>query len=1070
MRLKALLLTAIAGIIMFAGCAQEDHQDIPYLDLSGLPSDAVLNFSADASSQTFTIVTNRPWHVDIDDIWINVEPASGPASTQPQEIRVTVLSNEYFNRTASVKVSLDYDYRTITINQVGGWGDPEDMVIYKNNFDKEAATQSYGTSGTSWPYTDQSDCWKNEEGTGIENIAYTVSGISVRNNSNSNGNYSDYEGSGTNNLFFGTRGGFKVANLNVEGKGQDFQLTFGSEKYLANGSSVFDPSEFHIWVGNDEDHMVEVEYSFPSGFKDGRWDLATSVFTIPEGTSTLCIYFKTDVASAYRLDDVNLSVSTSAGTPLNFDEGVNPDGGGGGQSGTILYYNNFDKAQATQTYGTGTSWPYTDQSDCWKNQTGEGAANVEYYATGVTVRANSASDGSYSDYPGSGMNNLFFGRDGMFKIKGITTLPDKLNYKITFGSEKYLNQGDSNFNPQEFHVYVGKDTLKWVEISYQFANGLKSGRWDLADATITIPAQTGELYFRIQTDVASAYRLDDFKVEVSEESGQAIDFEQGIDLDGGGDQPGDETVVYFNDFDKTKATQTYGTGNSWPFTDQSDCWKNHTGEGTVNVGYYATGITVRANSASDGSYSDYSGSGVNNLFFGTNGMFKIKNITPASGKLNYKITFGSEKYLNQGDSNFNPQEFHVYVGQDTVRWVEISYRFPNGLMSGRWDLAEATITIPAGTNGLYFRIQADVASAYRLDDFKVVVSEEQGTVIDFSQGVILDDDSGDDQPDDPGTTYTYRKVSRVSSGKAYLIVTTDGKIAAGPVPANKNFGYLPKVDVSASNDVITTTTDANEFVFEEIQTPGSVSNEIFYTIRQKDGRYLYMSGTYTSANVSATPTEGQEWTVTSGQTESDGLYIRNASKGKWMQYSTTHSSWGVYDSPQDGALMPHLYERVDDGGETPGGDDVTPGGDDTGSEISWTVGSDYQTWTAETDQTYGAGFYAQDNSIKVAYYKNTSSSNPVTANNDHIRIYKYSVLVITPTGGKKVKKVVLETTATSNTSDMTILSPTPGQDGSGATATASGTTITWTGTAGTPWIAKADNGQVRVKKLTVTLE
>ena len=165
-----------------------------------------------------------------------------------------------------------------------------------------------------------------------------------------------------------------------------------------------------------------------------------------------------------------------------------------------------------------------------------------------------------------------------------------------------------------------------------------------------------------------------------------------------------------------------------------------------------------------------------------------------------------------------------------------------------------------------------------------------------------------------------------------------------------------------------------------------------------------------------------------------------------------------------------IYERVDDGGETPGGDDVTPGGDDTGSEISWTVGSDYQTWTAETDQTYGAGFYAQDNSIKVAYYKNTSSSNPVTANNDHIRIYKYSVLVITPTGGKKVKKVVLETTGASNTSDMPIISPAPGPDGSGATATASGTTITWTGTAGTPWIAKADNGQVRVKKLTVTLE
>ena len=42
-------------------------------------------------------------------------------------------------------------------------------------------------------------------------------------------------------------------------------------------------------------------------------------------------------------------------------------------------------------------------------------------------------------------------------------------------------------------------------------------------------------------------------------------------------------------------------------------------------------------------------------------------------------------------------------------------------------------------------------------------------------------------------------------------------------------------------------------------------------------------------------------------------------------------------------------------------------------------------------------------------------------------------------------------------------------NGSG-TATASGTTITWTGTAVTPWVAYAANGQVRVKKLTVELE
>ena len=158
-----------------------------------------------------------------------------------------------------------------------------------------------------------------------------------------------------------------------------------------------------------------------------------------------------------------------------------------------------------------------------------------------------------------------------------------------------------------------------------------------------------------------------------------------------------------------------------------------------------------------------------------------------------------------------------------------------------------------------------------------------------------------------------------------------------------------------------------------------------------------------------------------------------------------------------------VYERVDDGGGSGGGDN-NPGGDDTGDAIVWTIGSANQSWAAETHDTYGAGFSASDNDIKVGYYKNTSTTTPVTANDDHIRVYKYSVLIVTPTGGKKVKKVVLETTGANYTSNLNVLDP-----GSG-TATASSTTITWTGTAVTPWIGYAANGQVRVKKITVELE
>ena len=855
MRLKALLLSAFAGALMFSGCAQEDHQDMPYMDLSGISTDAVLDFEAGASSQTFTVMANRAWQVIYDEDWISVEPSQGAASEQPVEVRVTVLSNDSFDRTCQIKVSMDYDYRTITIKQKGEWGDPEDMIIFKNNFDKEAATQTYGT-GSSWPYTDQSDCWRNETGSGIENIAYTASGITVRNNSNSNASYSDYEGSGTNNLFFGSKGAFKINYIDITDKGVNYSLSFGSEKYLNQGSSLFSPNEFHVWLGPDDQHMVELTYAFPSGgYKDGRWDLASTVFTVPEGTTTLCLYFKVDVASAYRLDDVNLSVSTTAGTPLNFEEGINPDGSSA--TGLVVYYNDFDREKATQTYGTGTSWPFTDQSDCWINHVGEGAGNVSYYNTGITVRANSASDGTYSDYSGSGVNNLFFGSNGMFKVKGITTIEEQANYTISFGSEKYLSSGSSLFDPTEFHLYVGRDTVQWVELSYTFANGFKEGRWDEASTTITIPQGTSELFFRIQTDVASAYRM---------------------------------------------------------------------------------------------------------------------------------------------------------------------------------------------------------------DDFKVVVAEDAGTAIDFTTGVVLDDDGGDDNPP-VGTTYTYKKVNSVTSGKAYLIVTTDGKVAAGPVPAAKTFGYLPKVDVNAIDGVITLTTDANEFLFEEV--PGSTSG--VYTIKQKDGRYLFMKGTYTSCNVDANPTEGQYWTASMWNL---GIGIVNQSNNKWMQYSTTYSSWGVYDSEQSGAMMPELYERVDDGGDNGDlngdDDDEDPAGSgdgsDDGSSIEWTLGSNNQNWAAETDNTYGDGFSASDNSIKVGYYKYRSTTNLTTAQSDHIRVYKNAVLVISTTDNSGIKKVILETTGSNYTSNMTVILPAEG------TASASGTTLTWSGTAGSPWVAQAVAGQVRIKKITVVLE
>lgn len=205
----------------------------------------------------------------------------------------------------------------------GGGNQNTDATVFLNNFDKEAATQTFG-SGKAWPYLDQFEGWKNETGTGASAVTYAFANISARANSQSNSNYSDYDGSGGNNLFFGPAGNYlKIGNIQIAST--TFTLSFGSEKYLNSGDSTFSHSEFHVYVSNDGTKWVELAYAFPNGDKSGRWDKASSTFSVPSGTSVLSLYFKADVASAYRLDDVALTVSSETGASIDFTTGISLD-------------------------------------------------------------------------------------------------------------------------------------------------------------------------------------------------------------------------------------------------------------------------------------------------------------------------------------------------------------------------------------------------------------------------------------------------------------------------------------------------------------------------------------------------------------------------------------------------------------------------------------------------------------------------------------------------------------------------------------------------------------------------
>ena len=197
-----------------------------------------------------------------------------------------------------------------------------DNAVYYNDFDKEKAVET----SDKWPYLDQFDGWKNETGSGASDVTYDFAGVSVRSNSTSDSNYSDYAGSGVNNILFGTDGHFQVGNIAVEAG--NYTISFGTERYLYSADdNTFRPDEFHVYISDNGERWVELEYSFPNGYKNGRWDLASSTFTLPSGTSVLYIYISSDLSGAHRLDDLGLAPSETAGTEIDFSKGTDIGGG-----------------------------------------------------------------------------------------------------------------------------------------------------------------------------------------------------------------------------------------------------------------------------------------------------------------------------------------------------------------------------------------------------------------------------------------------------------------------------------------------------------------------------------------------------------------------------------------------------------------------------------------------------------------------------------------------------------------------------------------------------------------------
>lgn len=319
--------------LAFAATACDDKKE----DL-GAPSVEVekseISFEKTGGTETVQVTATRDWKATTEQDWISIGPREGEGSSKAVTVEIKVMENTGVDREGSVKFDIGFDSKTLTIKQKGS-GSVADMTVYKNDFDKEKAVKS----DSGWKtYLDSFEGWRNETGTGISSVTYASSGVSARTNDkyNSSSSSSDYQGSGMNYLWFGKEPYFEVKNITLPAS-KNYTLSFGAERneYSQSGDidNTFKHDEFKVYVSKDGSKWVQIEYSFPAGDKNKRWDLASSTFTVPDGTSALYLYFMSTKASVYCFDDLTLSISEKAGTVIDFSKGVDLGTGGGDNPG-----------------------------------------------------------------------------------------------------------------------------------------------------------------------------------------------------------------------------------------------------------------------------------------------------------------------------------------------------------------------------------------------------------------------------------------------------------------------------------------------------------------------------------------------------------------------------------------------------------------------------------------------------------------------------------------------------------------------------------------------------------------
>ena len=1068
MKLATRFLTLLAfAAAVFTGCRPEERDiDLPQIQVGGSDlhfdtetKKASVALDKDLTTLTLSVTANRDWTADIawdsDEIpWIAVTPDHGEASDAPQRVVVTVLNNAGYNRNKQVKFSINYDYKTIAFAQLGERG--EEIIGTLDNPLTVAGVVKY-VKGLGADVQSSSGVY----------VKGKISRIDDNNNFASSGTY----GNAT----------FYISDDGTENGDQFYcyrVLYLGNKKWNSKtdtdikvGDDVIIYGKVVNYKGNTPETVQGTAFIYEHNGVNrgtdegggGGGDEGT-----PTGTGTLADPYNVSAARAAVKNLTWTSNDTYEKTGTVYVKGKISriaDNGTFGQSGTFgnaTFYINDDGADGAELYCYRILYlgnkKYTSGTDIkvgdevivcgelmnYRGNTPETVANAAYlYSLNGDTGGGVTPPGPGGDPAGSGTqadpynvaaarnavkdftwtSNTDYQKTGTVYVKGkISRIADNGTFgqSGTFGNATFYISDDGK-EGNELYCYR---ILYLGNVKYTSGTDIKVG-----DEVVIC----GELMnYRGNTPetVANAAYL----YSLNESGGG-----------GGGGDTGEVKAVSVAEFIAAPESdkQVYelvgtigGTINTtYGNFDLAD------GTGTVYV-YGLTATELGYGAKNDKSYASLGlAEGDKIKIRGYRGSFNDK-IEVMYAWFIEKVSGGGGGDTPGGNGSGTLEDPYTPAGainavKDLTWTSNTDYQktdkvYVKGKIS---KIANNGTYVGGGTfgNASYY-ISADGTENEEFYIFRSLYFNGEkytsGTDIKVGDEVIV-----------YGALMNYKGNTPETVANENWLYSLNGDTGSG---GGGGGGDTPAGVKAVSVAQFIAAPESDSQVYELVGTIGGSINTTYgnFDLTDETGTVYVYGLTATELGYGA---KNDKSYASLGLAEGDKIKIRGY-RGSFNDKIEVMYAWFV--------------EKVSGGG---GGGD-TPGG----SSVSFATNSEAQTWAADTDGTYGGGFATTTQGLKIAYYKHTSSSNPVAPNANHIRVYKNSVLSISSTEGKKIKKIVMncapDAGSTSYCFDMTGL-----EGGASATADKGAKTVSWSGSA-SKVVLQANNGQVRVEKLTVEFE